>query len=111
MSGQSTFCVVLCTCPDRDVAQRIATALVDEELAACVNIVDRVQSVYRWRGGVERDTESLMIVKTTAARYAAVEKRVLALHPYELPEIIAVPIAAGLQGYLDWLERPERGTT
>jgi len=107
MDAGSAHRVVLCTCPDEDVAGHIAAALVEEDLAACVNVLPRVLSIYRWQGSVERDTEALMIIKTTAGRYAALEKRVQALHPYELPEIIAVPIAAGLQGYLDWLEQPQ----
>jgi periplasmic divalent cation tolerance protein len=107
MAGDPAHRVVLCTCPDEEVARQIATTLVEEDLAACVNVLPGVQSIYRWKGGVEHDAETLLIIKTTAQRYPALETRVQALHPYELPEIIAVPIAAGLQGYLDWLERPE----
>lgn len=95
--------VVLCTVPDTDTAETIATTLVTEKLAACVNIVPAITSVYRWKGAVESDTECLLLIKTDAQTWPAIESRILTLHPYELPEIIAVPIQTGQQDYLQWI--------
>ncbi|WP_407353955.1 divalent-cation tolerance protein CutA [Luteimonas sp. R10] len=97
--------ICLCACPDRDVASRIAETLVGERLAACVNLLPGVESVYRWRDAVERDTEVLLLIKTAPARLQAVTARIVALHPYELPEVIAVESAGGLSAYLDWIAR------
>jgi periplasmic divalent cation tolerance protein len=95
--------VVLCSCPDAAAAQRIAHALVTEGLAACVNRIAAVRSTYAWKGGVEDEPEVLLMIKTTARRYPELELRLAALHPYELPEIIALPIVAGSSAYLAWL--------
>ncbi len=95
--------LVFCTCPDEAVAERIAGALVEERLAACVNRLPGVVSTYRWKGEVCRDSESLLLIKTTIERFAALRERIVALHPYELPEVIAVDIARGLPPYLDWI--------
>jgi periplasmic divalent cation tolerance protein len=100
--------LVLCTCPDAAVADRIARTLVEEQLAACVNRLDGVRSVYRWQGQVERADEVLLLIKSTHERFAALCERVLALHPYELPELIAVDVSSGLQRYLDWVEASNR---
>lgn len=99
--------LVLTTCPSAQTANSIAHALVEERLAACANILPPMQSVYRWRGGVESAQEQLVIVKIRAADYAEVQRRIRELHPYELPEIIAIPISTGLPAYLAWLEDPE----
>ncbi|HUV38951.1 MAG TPA: divalent-cation tolerance protein CutA [Planctomycetota bacterium] len=88
----------------RDDAQRIADALVEKRLAACVQVVGPVTSTYRWQGNVERTTEWLCLIKTTAALYGEVESAIRELHPYEVPEIIAVPVAAGSRDYLEWLK-------
>ncbi len=93
----------LCTCPDADTARRLAGALVGERLAACVNLLPGVRSVYRWQGEVHEDQEVLLVVKTTRARLDALTERIRALHPYELPEIIAVPVVKGLSDYLHWV--------
>jgi periplasmic divalent cation tolerance protein len=93
----------LSTCPDDATARRIAEALVAEGLAACVNVMPAVHSVYRWQGRVERADETLLLAKTTAARFPALRDRIAALHPYELPEVVAVEIAAGLPAYLAWI--------
>lgn len=104
----AVYQVVLTTCPDAEVGNAIARALVEERLAACVNIMPPARSIYRWRGATESGEEQLLIVKIKAANYAAVERRIQDLHPYEVPEVIALPIAAGLPAYLAWLDDPER---
>ena len=95
--------IVLCTVPDDAVAKQIASALVTEQLAACINIVPGITSVYRWKGAIETDMELLLIMKTTATSYPQLQKRISALHPYELPEIIAVSLDRGLPDYLAWI--------
>ena len=94
--------LVLCTCPP-EAAERLASALVEEQLAACVNVLPGIQSVYRWQGALERSAETLLLAKTTAERYPALETRLRELHPYDLPEIIALPVERGLPGYLAWV--------
>ncbi|MCE1239439.1 MAG: divalent-cation tolerance protein CutA [Azonexaceae bacterium] len=95
--------LILTNCPDESCANAIALALVEERLAACVNILPRVQSVYRWQGAVESASEIPLLIKSTAASYAALEKRLAELHPHAVPEIVALPIAHGLPAYLNWL--------
>ncbi len=101
--AQDSTRLVLTNLPDRASAERIAELLVDERLAACVNILAPCRSVYRWKGAVQREEEHPLLIKTTAARYPALEKALRAAHPYELPEIIAVPIESGLLQYLAWV--------
>ena len=96
--------LVLCTVPDRDKAEHIAEVLVTEQLAACVNIIPAVTSVYRWKGAIEKDEELLLLIKTGQDRYQSLEQRIRTLHPYELPEIIAVPIETGQTDYIRWIE-------
>ena len=100
---ESECLVILSTVDSQENADRIATALVEERLAACVTIVPAVTSVYRWEGIVERSEERLLIIKTTAASLEPVTSRVKSLHPYDLPEIIALPIVSGLDAYLAWI--------
>jgi periplasmic divalent cation tolerance protein len=95
--------LVFTNAPDRTVAMRIAQALVDERLAACVNVLGDCTSVYRWEGAVETAQELPIIIKTRSARYDEVEAAIRRLHPYELPEIVAVPVVHGLRDYLDWV--------
>jgi periplasmic divalent cation tolerance protein len=95
--------VVLCTCGDEPEAMRIANALIEERAAACVNVLPAVQSVYRWREKIETAQEILLIVKTTRERFAAVERKIVELHSYDTPEIIALPVTHGLKKYLAWL--------
>jgi periplasmic divalent cation tolerance protein len=97
-------CLVVTNLPDRDSAARLARALVEKRLAACVNILSPCQSVYRWRGKTEDAEEFPMLIKTTCERYPALEAEIRAGHPYELPEIIAVRLAAGLPAYLEWVD-------
>ena len=95
--------LVFCTCPDEACAARIARGLVEERLAACVNRIPGMISTYRWKGEIHDEGEVLLLIKSTRERFAALRDRILALHPYELPEIIAVDIASGHAPYLDWI--------
>lgn len=95
--------LVLCTCPDRTAAERIAEIVVGERLAACVNIVPGLTSIYRWEGQIQRDAEWLLLIKTRQAVYPPLEARIRELHPYQVPEIIALPIQVGAAAYLDWI--------
>lgn len=95
--------LVLTNLPDEASARRLAEGLVADRLAACVNLLAPCRSIYRWQGAVESAEEIPLLIKTTAARYAALEAAIRAGHPYELPEIIAVPVAHGLPDYLAWV--------
>ena len=95
--------LVMTNLPDRASAERLADALIEARVAACVNILAPCQSVYRWKDAVQHDEEHPMLVKTTTERYPALEAAIRAGHPYELPEIVAVPIERGLPAYLDWV--------
>lgn len=95
--------LVLTNLPERAAAERLADALIEKRLAACVNILAPCRSVYRWKGALQHDEEHPMLIKTTSERYAALEAAIRSGHPYELPEIIAIPIERGLQAYLDWV--------
>jgi periplasmic divalent cation tolerance protein len=96
--------IVISNAPDREVALRIAHALVERKLAACVNILAPCTSVYRWQGKVETANEIPLLIKTRAEIYEDVETAIRSLHPYELPEIVAVPVGQGLPEYLEWVE-------
>lgn len=100
--------LVLTTCPDAGAAERLAQALVQERLAACVNILPITKSIYRWKGRVESAAEQLLIVKSMTDAYGAIQNRIRELHPYELPEVIAVPVIAGLPDYLAWIRNPDK---
>jgi periplasmic divalent cation tolerance protein len=95
--------VVLVTAPSEEKAVAIARALVEERLAACGNVVPSIRSIYRWEGKVQDEGEALLVLKTTRGRFAALRDRVLALHPYEVPEVLALPVEAGSHEYLAWL--------
>jgi periplasmic divalent cation tolerance protein len=97
--------LVLTNLPDRASAQRVADALVEARAAACVNILAECASVYHWRGAVETANEVPLLAKTTRSAYPRAEATIRAYHPYELPEIIAVPLVAGLPAYLQWVEQ------
>lgn len=103
MTSEPEYLIVLNTCPGSITAKNIAADLVANKLAACVQVIPAVQSFFRWVGKVETKEEYLLIIKTTAACYPEVEKSIKALHSYELPEIVAVPISTGLSGYLKWI--------
>ena len=104
MSGSdSPVCVVLTTCPDEGTARRIASALVDERLAACVNILPDMTSIYRWQGVVETTPECLLLVKTRRECLEALRRRLEELHPYDVPELVALPVEGGSSAYLKWV--------
>jgi periplasmic divalent cation tolerance protein len=100
--------LVITNVPDRAAADKLADALVADGLAACVNILSPCRSVYRWNGEVRHEEEFPMLIKTTPERYAALEQAIRAGHPYELPEIIAVPVERGLPAYLEWVAEQTR---
>ena len=95
--------LVLTNLPDQMAAEALATVLVEERLAACVNILQPCRSIYRWKGTVETASEVPLLIKTTESRYPALEAAIRARHPYETPEIIALPVALGLPDYLAWV--------
>lgn len=100
--------VVLCTCPDAEVGERIARTLVEERLAACVNRVPGIMSTYRWNGAVVASEEVLLQIKTRADCYAALQARLLELHPYDVPELLAIEPSDGFAPYLAWVEQESR---
>jgi periplasmic divalent cation tolerance protein len=95
--------LVLTNCPDADVADRIAHTLVEQKLAACVNRLPAVDSIFRWQGAVERAVEVPLLIKSTRERWPEIQEAIRALHPYEVPEIVAIPVVAGLPAYLRWV--------
>jgi periplasmic divalent cation tolerance protein len=95
--------VAISTFPTPEKAAEVARVLVDDQLAACVNLVTGVRSLYRWQGAVSDDTETLAIIKTTTERYPALAARLVALHPYDVPELVAIPVADGHAPYLAWV--------
>lgn len=99
--------IIFTTCSKPEIAEKIAQVLVKEGLAACVNILPPMRSIYTWHGVVESATEHLLLIKCLTKRYAAIEERLSAIHPYEIPEIIALPITQGLPAYLAWLNQPD----
>lgn len=101
--------IVFSTCANHEEAQRIAQAVVEERLAACVQLLLPIESIYRWEGAIERSQEILVLFKTTLAEFPALEKRITELHSYETPEIIAVHVVAGAEKYLKWLRDSARG--
>jgi periplasmic divalent cation tolerance protein len=103
-SGSSHYCIVLSTCPSQETAESIAMSLVEKKLAACVNIIPGLASIYEWQGNIEKSQEFLLIIKTRNAVYPAVESAILDRHPYELPEIISIPLNNGSANYLSWID-------
>jgi periplasmic divalent cation tolerance protein len=98
------FQIVLSTCADREQAERIARRLVEQQVAACVNIVPGVQSIYRWQGNVESAAEVLMVIKTSAGLVCEVQSIIASLHSYEVPELLVLPVSGGSEAYLAWLK-------
>ncbi|MCP5140889.1 MAG: divalent-cation tolerance protein CutA [Chromatiales bacterium] len=95
--------IVYCTCPNHETARRIAALAVDAGVAACVNVLPGITSFYRWKGKLQQDEETLLLIKTRQTVYPKLEALVQQHHPYELPELVAVPITVGLPGYLAWI--------
>jgi periplasmic divalent cation tolerance protein len=95
--------LVFTTLPSADKAAELAKALVEERLAACANLLPAIRSIYRWQGKLQDENEVLVLLKTRAEHLERLKLRILELHPYELPEVLAVPVEAGYQPYLDWL--------
>ena len=96
-------CIVLCTVPDTATGEALGRHLVENGLAACVNLVPGLTSIYRWQQRVEQAAETLLLIKTHSDRFTELCQTIQRLHPYELPEIVAVPLTAGLPAYLDWI--------
>ncbi len=101
--------LVMTTCADGEAADQLAAVLVGASLAACVNTVRNVTSTYRWDGSIRRDSEALLLIKTTAERFPALEQAIHANHGYDVPEVIALPISGGSTAYLDWLSASTGG--
>jgi periplasmic divalent cation tolerance protein len=95
--------VVLCTCPDVATARKLASGLVERGLTACVNILPEIRSIYRWRDELQDESEALMVIKTTRPAYAELESWLLERHPYDVPEVLALPVQRGSAGYLGWV--------
>ena len=104
MNRNNTLILVLCTCPDGQVAEKIAEFLVTEKLAACVNILPGIRSIFSWRGKIENEKEQLLVIKSIEQNYAALESAIKTQHPYEVPEIIAAPITLGSAEYINWIQ-------
>ncbi len=109
MPEHSEIRVVLVTVPGEEEGVKIARKVVEEKLGACANIVRNVRSIYSWKGQVCDDPEVLMVIKTTAHRFESLKGRVRELHPYDVPEIIALPVLAGWDPYLDWVRKETEG--
>ena len=97
--------LVLTTLPTADAAAQIAKAVVGEKLAACANILPALRSIYRWQGQVQDESEVLVLLKTQRVHYARLKARILELHPYDVPEVLAIPVEQGHAAYLDWIAR------
>jgi periplasmic divalent cation tolerance protein len=108
MTPDPSALVVLVTAPSAEKALELARALVGERLAACASLVPGVRSIYWWEGKVQDEPEALLVLKTTRDRFEALRDRTLALHPYQVPEVIALPVEAGSAAYLEWLVRETR---
>ena len=100
--------IVLVTCASLQQARKIGRSVVEKKLAACANIVPRIESIYRWKGRLEQSREVLLLLKTTVARLRPLEREVKQIHTYEVPEFIALPLAAGSQDYLEWIQQNTR---
>ncbi len=104
MSNDSPYLMVFSTCPDESVAEHIAETLINRRQAACVNIIPKIRSIYHWKGNIERDWEVLLLIKTHKTQFQVLEDTIVELHPYELPEIVAVSLETGLADYLRWID-------
>ncbi len=109
-SAEDEVLVVLTNLPDRESAMKLATALVERRLAACVNVLGACTSVYRWQGAIEQAAEVPLVIKSTNACYERLEAAIRELHPYDLPEVVGIPVERGLEAYLDWVAAESRAT-
>lgn len=98
-----SYCLVLCTCPDLSTAQKIAKLLVEKQQAACVSIIPGMTSIYSWQGAIETDQEHLLLIKTETVQFDMLKTQIIEHHPYQIPEIIALPIEQGSTDYLRWV--------
>lgn len=97
------YYIALTTCPNPDIANQLALGIVEQQLAACVNIFPAIQSIYQWQGKIEQENESLLVIKTLQQQLAELESFIQKQHPYEVPEFITIPIESGSKAYLDWI--------
>ena len=104
MAVSEKYLMIVTTCPDMPAAEKIADVLVEKSLAACVQIIPGIKSVFRWQGQVDYAAESLLLVKTVAENYPEIENLINSIHGYDVPEIIAVPVSAGSRDYLAWID-------
>lgn len=109
MADDTSVVIVLTNFPDRESAMAVAAYLVEQRLAACVNVLDGCTSVYRWKGKLESEREMPVLIKTRAALFDAVQAAIRSRHPYELPEIVVVPVTTGLLEYLSWVRAETSG--
>jgi len=105
---ETGICAVLTTAPDEGVAETLARTLVEERLAACVNVIPGIRSFYRWEGALQADSEVVLIIKSHRNRSQALAARIKALHPYQLPEVLVLPVVDGSAAYLDWIATETR---
>ena len=103
MQNQAEFLLVQTSCPDNETAIELARRIMGKKVAACVNVLPEVTSIYEWKGEVKQDSEVLLLIKTAKSRYLDLQAVICESHPYELPEVIAVPITEGLPGFLTWI--------
>ncbi len=103
MNNSTTYCVIYCTCPNEETANKITDELLNKKLVACVNTLSNIASKYWWKGNIETDKEILLIMKTRKSLFLKVKESISRLHPYETPEIIALPIVEGNPAYLNWI--------
>lgn len=104
MNDHNSYLVILNTCPNKETATEVANTLIQRRLAACVNILPGLTSVYHWQGQIESEEEILLLIKSTQAAFDVVKDTICEIHPYELPEIVAVPLVGGLDTYLSWID-------
>lgn len=97
------YTIAITTCPNSNVASQIADILVEKRLAACVNIIPAIESVYQWQGKIEHEKESMLVIKTEHQQLKALESQLIKLHPYDVPEFITIPIESGSKAYLEWI--------
>lgn len=105
---QDQYLLVLCTFSNAAEARQIGTQLIELQVAACVNLIPQVESIYRWKGQIKSEPEVMMMIKTTLNNYREVEARIQELHPYDVPEVIAIPIERGASAYLGWISEVTR---